>query len=321
MSPQLASILKVSDVRLVMGRLGAPPPGVSPHPLEAGGEQIGTLLVREGSEPNLAIRRRFLPAFASLLAVAAERDRLASEAVEAVRLRESDAVKTAVLRAVSHDLRSPLTAIRVASDSLGSDTLELSADDRAGLLETIQLEAKRLERVVGDLLDLSRLEAGAALPHRELWAVDELVSQSIAQLGDRADRVRVHGLEDGVPLVEVDAAHIERVLVNLLENAIAFSPDDADVVVRVATVRGQIVVRVVDRGPGIPARDLERIFEPFYQAPSEGPRRGSGLGLAVARGFAEANGGRVWAESRPGQGSAVALALQLAPSTVGAPAR
>ena len=148
--------------------------------------RVGILYVREGPEPNLAIRRRFLPALASLIAVATDRERLGRDAIEAEALRRSDSIKTAVLQAVSHDLRSPLTAIRVAAESLQSPSLSLDEADREALLETVRLEADRLERVVANLLDLSRLQAGAAHPNRELWAVDELLARALDQLGTGA---------------------------------------------------------------------------------------------------------------------------------------
>lgn len=306
LEPRLAVVVGAPGARV---RLGAPAQG--PLPLVAGGATIGELLVDGPTQPGGPVLERFLPALATLVAVARERELLAAQAVEAAALRESDAVKTAVLRSVSHDLRSPLTAIRVAADSLGSRDLALSADDRASLVETIRAEAARLDRVVADLLDLSRLQAGAAAPERELWEVAELVAEAVDQLGPRAARVRSEGPAVS-PLVEVDAVHVERALGNVLENALAHSPPGEEVVVRVTATRRDVIVRVVDHGPGIPEAELERIFEPFYRGPGGAGRSGSGLGLAIARGFVEANAGRVWAESREGQGAALAIALPLA---------
>jgi two-component system sensor histidine kinase KdpD len=309
-SPAIAEVLHAESARIVLGRSSEPPAGESPLELDAGGRRLGTLYVREGPESSLAIRRRFLPALASLIAVATDRERLARESLETEALRRSDTIKTAVLQAVSHDLRSPLTAIRVAAESLENPELSLDHQDRSELLETVRLEVERLERVVGNLLDLSRLQAGAAEPHRELWAIEELVAQALDQVGPGARRVEV-ALPADAPVVEVDAVQIERVLVNLLENALKFSPAGEPVNVRVKTTRSEVLVRVVDRGTGIPEADLERIFEPFSRAPESGERSGSGLGLAIAKGFAEGNGGRVWAESRQGQGASFVLALPL----------
>jgi two-component system, OmpR family, sensor histidine kinase KdpD len=305
---RVADVLGADAGRIELGPRHEPPRGESPLELEVGGRFVGTLYVREGPEPNLPARRRFLPALASLLAVASDRERLAQDAVEAAALRRSDTVKTAVLRAVSHDFRSPLTAIRVAVDGLSSEELALGPADRASLLETVQVETGRLERLVANLLDLSRLEAGAAQPEPELWTVDELVGQALEELGTDRDRVRVE-LGAETPPVRVDAAQVQRVLVNLLDNALRFSPFDAGVLLRVTHTRRDVILRVVDQGPGVPEADLERIFDPFEIRSEIDVHSGTGLGLAIARGFAEANGGRVWAESRPGQGASFALAL------------
>jgi two-component system sensor histidine kinase KdpD len=310
-----AVVLGVERADIELGPPQRPPAGSSPYLLEVGGRRVGTLYLPQGDDPPVAVRHRFLPALAALLAVAADRDRLEREAVEAETLRRSDLVKTALLRAVSHDLRSPLTGIRTAIDALTSPRLELSDADRGELLDTIDVETGRLARIVADLLDLSRLEAGGAEPERELWRLDDLVRQTVDALGAR-DRVEVAGEE---PLVNVDATQIERVLANLVENALRFTPREAQVHVRVTATRKEAIVRVVDQGPGLPEEELERIFEPFYRRASD-PRSGAGLGLAIARGFAEANGGRVWAESKPGQGATFALALPVVEVPAGLPA-
>ncbi|HZS24067.1 MAG TPA: DUF4118 domain-containing protein [Gaiellaceae bacterium] len=224
------------------------------------------------------------------LAEAREREAAARAAaeLEAEALRRSDSLKTALLHAVSHDLRSPLTAIVAAASGLANPQVSLDEVDRRELVETIRIEAERLDRLVGNLLDLSRLRAGAVVPHPELWTVDDLVSRALDELGSRGDRVAVTFDEDAPP-VEVDAAQLERVLVNLLDNALKFS--DRSVELRVEADGDAVLLHVTDDGPGVADRDL--VFEPFHSA---GERRGAGLGLAIARGFAEANGARVWAE-------------------------
>ncbi len=315
--PAISEVLHAERARIVLGPSKEPPPGESPLELTAGSRRLGTLYLREGAGSSLAIRRRFLPALASLVAVAVDRERLAREAVEAEALRRSDTIKTAVLQAVSHDLRSPLTAIKVAADSLANPALALDEKDRAELLEAVQVEVDRLERVVGNLLDLSRLQAGAAEPNRELWALDELIAQALEQLGAEASgRVELN-LPEEIPVVSVDAIQIERVLDNLFENSLKFSPADETIHVRVTTTRSEVLVRVVDRGRGIPEAELERIFEPFLGSSAD-ERGGTGLGLAIAKGFAEGNGGRLWAESRRGQGASFVLALPLVETAVGA---
>ena len=241
--------------------------------------------------------------------------RRAIVAADAEALRRSDAVKTAVLHAVSHDLRSPLTAIRAAAGGLKSSALDLDERDRAELLETIALETARLERLVSNLLDLSRLQAGAARPQPELWPVDELLSRALDGLGPDAARISV-AFDGGAPPVRVDAAQLERVLANVLENALRLSSPADPVEVTVSVARGEVLVRTDDRGPGLAEDDLERIFEPFEHG--AGSHRGTGLGLAIARGFAEANGCRLWAEPRPGSGASFVLALPAAPVPVAA---
>jgi two-component system sensor histidine kinase KdpD len=308
----VAQILGVTQVRLDLGDRAAAFPGGVELDLRAGDRVVGRLVVPAGEHPAAAPRDRFLPALASLLAVAADREALQREALEAERLRLSDSVKTAILRSVGHDLRSPLTAIRVAGESLASPALELSEDDRERLLDTITEESLRLDRLVANLLDLSRLETGAVTSRRELVAVDELVGQALAQLGGRGASVRVELPDDVVPLVEVDAIQVERALVNLLENGLRFSPENQDVVVRSTASQEEVVLRVENGGPALAERDLERIFEPFVRASEEEGRQGTGLGLAIARGFAEANGGRIWAERPRSEGACFAIAFPLA---------
>jgi two-component system sensor histidine kinase KdpD len=214
----------------------------------------------------------------------------AAAELEAEALRRSDALKTSLLHAVSHDLRSPLTAIVAAASSLSNPQVTLDAAGQRELVETIRAEAGRLDRLLGNLLDLSRLRAGVAEPRPELWTIDDLVSRSLDALGRRGDRVDVR-LGGEAPLVEVDAVQLERVLVNLLDNALKFSPEGSPVTLRVEYADRNVRIHVEDEGPGFVAGD--RAFEPFH---AEGKASGAGLGLAIARGFAEANDGRVWAE-------------------------
>ncbi|HLY86987.1 MAG TPA: DUF4118 domain-containing protein [Gaiellaceae bacterium] len=246
-------------------------------------------------------------AFRALRDLTEERERLAEGVLEAEALRRSDALKTALLRSVSHDLRSPLTAILASADALASPGLALEPEDRLGLAETIRGEATRLDRVVEQLLDLSRLEAGSAEPHRELWHVDELVGQALAGLGAEAARVRLD-IGSETPPVEVDAAQVERVIANLLDNALKYSPPGSFVLLRAEPGATELRLHVVDSGAGLPDEQREALFQPFRRGAAG---HGSGLGLAIARGFAEANGGRLWAQDDPGGGHLV-LSLPLA---------
>ena len=301
---QAAHVLGVERAEIELGRPSRTGRRDAPNPLEVEGRVVGTIYTPVGADPNLAVRGRFLPALAALLAVAIDRSRLEQEALEAETLRRSDLVKTALIRAVSHDLRSPLTGITTAIGALRSETLVFSDQDRRELLETIAVDADRLNRLVADLLDLSRLEVGGAEPASEVWSLDDLVRQAYEDLPG-AERVELHGQS---PLVNVDAVQIQRVLANLIENALKFSPPASRVHVRITATRQEAIVRIVDAGPGLRPEEFERVFEPFYRR-SGAQGSGAGLGLAIARGFAAANGGRVWVESHPGQGSTFALAL------------
>jgi K+-sensing histidine kinase KdpD len=237
---------------------------------------------------------------------------LAGEVLEAEALRRSDAIKTAVLHAVSHDLRSPLTAIVAASSVLANPELVLAEADRVELISTIRSEAERLDRIVGNLLDLSRLDGGVAAPHPELWPPEELVGRAVEELGPEAERVTAD-IDADAPPVRVDAVQIERVLVNLFDNALKFSPPGTPVQVRAEERDGELLIHVIDQGPGVAAGEREAVFEPFRRGDGVASR-GAGLGLAIARGFSEANGARVWAEDDPWGGHFV-LALPAADRT------
>ncbi|MGZ4372044.1 MAG: sensor histidine kinase [Gaiellaceae bacterium] len=231
-----------------------------------------------------------------------------SEAIEAEALRRSDTVKTAVLRSVSHDLRSPITAIVTTSELLESSGGALSDAERDELLASIRPQVRRLDRLVSNLLDLSRLEAGAASPLPELWTIDGLVARALEVLGADSERVDVIIPHDSPP-ISVDPTQLEHVLVNVLENALKFSAPTDVVEVSAHEAGAEVVMRVIDQGPGIPAHEQTRIFEPFNRGADADGERGSGLGLAIARGFVQVNGGRVWVESQPGRGSAFVLAF------------
>ena len=223
-------------------------------------------------------RRRFDAALAALTTVAAERERLDT-------LRQSDAIKTAVLQSVSHDFRTPLATIAAAVEGLQSPDLDLSAADRATLFETVGLEVARLVRLVENLLDLSRLQVGAAAPRLALWPLEELIPRAIAEVRD-GSRVELR-LPEGLPPARVDDVQIQRVLVNLLDNALKFSRAAVEVTARAEDEA--LVVDVADRGgAGAP---------------------GAGIGLSIARGFAAVNGGSVELLQRDGGGTTARLVL------------
>ena len=225
-------------------------------------------------------------------------------AARARRRARSDAVKTTVLRSVSHDLRSPITAIMAASDVLEDAGESLTADEREELHTSIRLQIKRLDRLVSNLLDLSRLEVGTARPMRELWTVDILIARALEAIGPENTRIDA-GVPDESPPVSVDAAQIEHALVNLVENALKFSSVTDRVEMRAEVAGDEVLLRITDHGPGIPREEHALIFEPFHG-------RGSGLGLAIARGFVQLNGGRLWVESEVGHGTTFVLAFPAA---------
>jgi two-component system, OmpR family, sensor histidine kinase KdpD len=306
-----ARALGAGDARIELGEPSAELRNdAGATPLIAGTRRVGTIALRGPRWPYGRAESPLLPALASLLAVAIDQERLAREALEAEALRRSDALKTALLRSVSHDLRSPLMTILTSASALSRPDLSLAEADRDDLMAGILSEAQRLDRLVSNLLELSRLQAGAATPAPQVWAADSLVVQALSSLGHSADRVEVT-FPDGPLVVRVDGHQIERVLANLIENAVKYSPDHSARVLVTSTAR-EAMVRVIDHGPGLAPEEIERVFEPFQRGAVGDDVRGAGLGLAIARGFAEANGGRVWAESRAGQGATFVLALPIA---------
>ena len=221
-------------------------------------------------------------------------------------------MKTAMLRTVSHDFRSPLTAIVISAGALVHGELSLDSVDRRELAGTILYEARRLDRLVSNLLDASRLEAGAADPDAALWAIEDLLLHTLDGIESAEARIEVVFPDNESSKVRVDLHQVERVLANLLENALRYSGASKRVRVQVNDTGSEVLIRVIDHGPGIAPGEADRIFEPFQRGSRTAEVQGAGLGLAIARGFAEANGGRVWAESLQGQGATFVLALPLA---------
>ncbi|MFJ8493129.1 ATP-binding protein [Streptomyces sp. NPDC094038] len=254
--------------------------------------------------------RRVLAAFAAQAAVVLDRQRLQQEADQAKELAEGNRIRTALLAAVSHDLRTPLAGIKASVSSLRSDDVEWSEQDRAELLEAIEAGADRLDHLVGNLLDMSRLQTGTVTPIVREADLDEVVPMALG--GVPEDSVELD-IPETLPMVHVDKGLLERVVANVVENAVKYSPADTPVLVKASSLADRVEVRVVDRGPGVPDEAKDRIFEPF-QRYGDSPRgAGVGLGLAVARGFAEAMGGTLAAEDTPGGGLTMVLTLPTAP--------
>jgi two-component system sensor histidine kinase KdpD len=275
-------------------------------PLIVGGNRVGTVLMPKDADPAAldALRDRVVPALETLVAAAKRRGELEAQLIETKALRRSDVVQKALLRSVSHDLRSPLTAITTAAGGLESDTL--SEEARRELASVVASESARLSRLVEDLLDLSRLQAGSAEPRSDWCSVEEIVRAAVDSVPAPPGGFDVT-LAEQLPLLSCDAAQLERAVANVLENSSRFAGSQP-VAVRAQAAGRSLTLRVSDRGPGIPKDELERIFEPFYRS-CEQPAGGSGLGLAIARGFVEANGGRLRADSLPGQGTTFVFRL------------
>ena len=260
--------------------------------------------------------RRVLAAFAAQAAVVLDRRRLREEADRARALAEGNRIRTALLAAVSHDLRTPLAGIKASVTSLRSDDVAWSEEDRAELLEGIEEGADRLDHLVGNLLDMSRLRTGTVTPLIREIDVDEVAPMALGGVPEGSAELDI---PETLPMVAVDAGLLERAMANLVENAVKYSPDDRTVLVAASALADRVEVRVVDRGPGVPDDAKDRIFEPF-QRYGDAPRGvGVGLGLAVARGFAEAMGGTLNAEDTPGGGLTMVLTLRAVGSS-GTPA-
>jgi two-component system sensor histidine kinase KdpD len=265
--------------------------------------------------PLPADDRRILDAFAAQTAAVLERNRLAVRAADATRLRESEAVRNALLAAVSHDLRTPLAGIKAAITTLQEPDIALSDADREALLRDASSSADRLDSLVANLLDLSRIQSGGVRARLEPTTLDEVLQRSLrgidpAQVLDETD--------DNVPLVLTDAGLLERAIGNLVENAVRHSPVERPVRLCAAVVPGgSVQLRIVDRGRGVPVADRDRMFEPFQRLGDVPDGTGVGLGLAVARGLAEAVGATIDAEDTPGGGLTMVVTVPLADTPQG----
>ncbi|MFE9609883.1 ATP-binding protein [Streptomyces sp. NPDC006012] len=255
--------------------------------------------------------RRVLAAFAAQAAVVLDRRRLREEALQARALAEGNRIRTALLAAVSHDLRTPLAGIKAAVTSLRSHDVDWSEEDRAALLEGIEEGADRLDHLVGNLLDMSRLQTGTVTAIIREVDLDEVVPMALVGVDEAGVELDVR---ETLPMVSVDPGLLERSVANLVENAVKYSPPGRRVMISASAIADRVEVRVVDRGPGVPDEAKERIFAPF-QRYGDAPRgAGVGLGLAVARGFVEAMGGTLTAEDTPGGGLTMVLSLRAAGS-------
>ncbi len=279
-------------------------------PLRTPNGDVGTLVVGEGAslEP---VQRRLLDALAAQAAVAVERAQLAEVARRAELNREAERLHDALLHSISHALRTPLSSIIGSLSALLDPTEEpLSPDVRKDLAETAREEAERLNGLVGNLLDMTRLEAGRLTLQVDWYDLEDVIGAALSQAERnlRGRPVRVE-LAEGLPLVPLDQVLIVQVLDNLLENAAKYSPPSTPVEIQVRAEADHVLVRVADRGPGIPPAELQRVFEKFYRVDRAENPSGTGLGLAICKGFVEAHHGSIWAEARAGGGTAITFTL------------
>ncbi len=284
-------------------------------PLLASRGTVGVLGIRPRDSRALPTSEQLhlLETLAAQTALAVERATLAEEAQQAQLRVEAERLRSTLLSSVSHDLRTPLATITGSASALAEGGERLDAATRTELARAIHEEADRLSRLVHDLLDMTRLESGTLQVRKDWHPLEEVVGAALGRLQGRlANRPLRTALAPDLPLVPLDAVLIEQVLINLLENAIKYTPAEAPIEVAAAIEDAAVAVSVADRGPGLLAGDEDRVFDKFYRGPQVGTRGGVGLGLTVCRGMVEAHGGHIVAENRPGGGVVFRFTLPLA---------
>jgi two-component system sensor histidine kinase KdpD len=256
--------------------------------------------------------RRVLGAFASYAAVALDQQRLSAEAQAAKPIAAADRMRTALLAAVSHDLRTPLASAKAAVTSLRSRDVDWDAEDHDELLATADESLDQLTHLVDNLLDMSRLQAGALSLFPRPAGLEEIVSRALDNLDPAARGITVD-IPESLPEINVDPAILERVIVNLTENALRYSPPGQPPLLAASSLGDRVELRVVDRGPGIPEPDRDRMFVPFQRLGDTDNTTGVGLGLALSRGLTEAMGGTLTADDTPGGGLTMTVSLPVVP--------
>ncbi len=267
---------------------------------------------RERSHPGTTFFWTFVDQAASVI----ERERLRRETLQVEVLRRTDALRAALLSSVSHDLRTPLSSIKAAASSLLQEDVQWDDEARHSFALAIVREADRLNRLVANLLDMSRIEGGALKPEKEWYPINELIQDVVARMQPVLQGRVVHtDLPADLPPVKLDYLQIDQVLTNLLENAVRYTPAESPIDIGVRLDGEYMLISVADRGPGIPAADVERVFDKFYRVMETQTKAtrttGSGLGLAVCKGLVEAHGGRIWVENRQGGGAIFQFTLPL----------
>ncbi|HEY3993924.1 MAG TPA: ATP-binding protein [Ktedonobacteraceae bacterium] len=272
---------------------------------------------RLGSEADRSDpRSTFFWAFVDQAAAMIEHARLRRESLQVEVLQRTDALRAALISSVSHDLRTPLTSIKAAASSLLQDDVQWSDEERHSFAQAIEHEADRLNRLVENLLDMSRIEGGALKPEKEWYPIDELLHDVLGRMQPllRGRDITTNVPED-LPPVELDYMMIDQVMTNLIENALRYTPTGSPIEISASASATELFLSVADRGPGIPSSDLERIFDKFYRVMDRSraisATGGTGVGLSVCRGLIEAHGGRIWAANRRGGGAIFRFTLPL----------
>lgn len=281
-------------------------------PLMTGQGVIGVMGIGPGAAGKYLSpeQRRLLDAFASLAAVAIERAQLAEAARNHQVLEATEKLQSALLNSISHDLRTPLVSITGALSSLQEDGSLLDDSTRRALIDNAREETERLNRLVGNLLDMTRLESGALIVQRQPVDIEDVIGSALEQLSGKLQNhpILVDVARD-LPLLSLDQALMVQVLVNLIDNAIKYSPSDQPIEIRARANQNNLEIQVADRGAGIPQEDVERVFDKFYRVQRPNSVSGTGLGLAICKGMIEAQGGKISAEPRAGGGTMLRIVL------------
>ncbi len=282
-------------------------------PLTVEGRLVGRIEMSGPSVPGSeAHMPQALETFSGQLALAMERARKGREVEEARTEAEASRTRAALFSSVTHDLRTPLASITASASSLMEEGVPFSESQRLELLRTILEESQRLNRLVGNLMDLSRVRAGALLPSTQPVPIEDVVSAVVERLRPALrGRPLAVRIRDDIPPVPVDVVQMDQALTNILENALRYSPAGAPISISASRWEDVVEVHVSDRGPGIPAHRRGRVFEEFYRRDVNGERAGTGLGLAIARAVISAHGGAIWIEETPGGGATVGFRLPL----------
>ncbi len=302
-------------IEVVAQRSGAEDGGAAlSFPIVVHGEAIGSIVaVRRASSAELdAADERLLQACARQVAASAERMRLDTRVRRATLESETSELRAALFSSVTHDLRTPLASIKAAATSLLDPEAIHDDEQQRELLATIREETDRLNRLLGNILDLAKIRAGALNPAKEPTPIEDVIESVLHRMKGRLGGVRIRTvIRPELPEVPMDPVQIDQVLTNLLENAARYSPTGAEITLVASLWHASIQVRVVDQGPGVPPEERERVFEPFYRGPGDMGASGSGLGLAIARAIVLAHGGKIWIEGTPGGGAAVVFELPI----------